>query len=147
MQRHRWLDLLSVTTVKLCFSVILNLAFTVMLHFNCQGNTNWLSLWFMSLTGHNTEGEWWWMLYCCTYHARRHDTQTRSASVLFLSVWVFLLSVISYQNLFSACKLRHKMQSEAQPDTVLVVHVAAEVVCLEIWLEGWNCIALTQLVW
>jgi len=42
--------------------------------------------------------------------------------------------IISYQltNLFSARKLRHKTQSEARPDKVLVVHVAVEVVCLEI---------------
>jgi len=42
----------------------------------------------------------------------------------------YQLTVIS--NLFSARKLRHKTQSEARPDKVLVVHVAAEVVCLEI---------------
>ena len=43
-------------------------------------------------------------------------------------------TVISYllSNLFSARKLRHKTQLEARPDKVLVVHVAAEVVCVEI---------------
>jgi len=30
------------------------------------------------LPGYNTEGEWRWMLYCCTYHAWWNDTQTRS---------------------------------------------------------------------
>ena len=30
---------------------------------------------------------------------------------------------------------------------VLVAHVAAEVVCLELWLKARKCIALTQLVW
>jgi len=39
------------------------------------------------------------------------------------------------------------MQSEVRPDKVLVVHVAAEVVCLEIWLKARKFIALTQLVW
>jgi len=60
-----------------------------------------------------------------------------------------LVYEISYQltNFSSACKLRHKTQSEARPDKVLVVHVAAEVVCLEIWLEGRKCIAVTQLTW
>ena len=39
------------------------------------------------------------------------------------------------------------MQSEVRPDKVLVVNVAAEVVCLEISLKAQKCIALTQLVW
>ena len=46
---------------------------------------------------------------------------TKNASFIFTIT-------ISYKNLFNARKLRPKTQSEARPDKVLVVHVAAEVV-------------------
>jgi len=55
------------------------------------------------------------------------------------------VSVISYRNLFCARKLRPEAQSEARlDDKVLVVHVAAEVVCLKMWLKRRKCVVVTD---